>query len=158
MTRQNLTGNTETGGSAISQRIEAKTFSGVAALALTHRALAIIVNQVVNYSGRLDSAFSALADPTRRAILTRLAQGEATVKELAKPFKISLPAISRHLRVLEAAGLLERRKQGRVHHCRLAPHPLQDAAEWLAFYQRFWDSKLDVLAGYLATSDETSGD
>ncbi len=93
---------------------------------------------MVKYSSRLDSTFSALADPTRRAILGRLARGETTVTELAEPFKISLPAISRHLRVLEDAGLLERRKQGRFHRLRLAPAQLEDAAKWLAFYQRFW--------------------
>jgi len=113
---------------------------------------------MVNYSPRLSATFSALADPTRRAILARLAKGEATVTELATPFTITLPAISRHLRILEGAGLLERRKQGRVHHCRLAPHSLQEASDWLTFYQRFWDSRLDALADYLATSNETSSD
>lgn len=85
----------------------------------------------------LDSTLSALADPTRRAILARMAQGESTVSELAAPFAISLPAISKHLRVLERAGLLRRRKQGRVHHCSLNPAPLRDVAEWIERTERF---------------------
>ena len=98
----------------------------------------------------LDATFSALSDPTRRAILARLALGAATVGELAEPFAISPPAISKHLRVLEGAGLMTREKEGRVHRCRLAPAPLHAAAEWLLFYQRFWDGTLDSLADYLA--------
>ena len=81
---------------------------------------------------KLDSTFSALADPIRRTILARLARGEATVTELARPFDVSLPAISRHLRVLEEAGLLERTKVGRVHRCRLREQPLREAQEWIA--------------------------
>ena len=105
---------------------------------------------MVNYSpAALDRTFAALADPTRRAILARLAAGEATVTELASPFDISLPAISRHIRVLENAGLLARTRRGRLHHCRLSPGALQQAAEWLAFYRRFWDQRLDALADYL---------
>ena len=101
----------------------------------------------------LDRTFAALSDPTRRAIVARLAQGEATVSELAAPFEISLPAVSRHLRVLEQAGLLRRRKHGRVHRCRLAPAALRPATEWLAFYQKFWERRLDELAGYLGSGD-----
>jgi DNA-binding transcriptional ArsR family regulator len=94
---------------------------------------------------QLDTVFSALADPTRRAILTRLANGEASVTELADPFDISLPAISRHLKVLEHAGLLAREKEGRVHRIRLVADPMLDALEWMARYGRFWEERLDAL-------------
>ena len=105
---------------------------------------------MVNYSPRrLDRTFSALSDPTRRAILARLALGEASVGELADPFEISLPAVSRHLKALEAAGLTSRRRDGRVHHCRLETEPLRDAAVWIADYHRFWEGQLDRLAQYL---------
>jgi len=107
---------------------------------------------MVNYES-LDRTFAALADPTRRAILSRLALGEANVSELAEPFAISLPAISKHLRVLEQAGLLERRREGRTHHCRLRAEPLDDAVQWIAQARQFWDGRLDALAQYL---DDTS--
>ena len=97
----------------------------------------------------LDTTFSALSDPTRRAILNRLAQGEASVTELAEPFNISLPAVSKHLQVLERAGLLTREKSGRVHRCRLTAEPLKDAAEWIGRYQQFWEQQFDALARYL---------
>ena len=99
----------------------------------------------------LDRTFSALADPTRRAILARLAAGEATVGELAEPFAISLPAISRHLKVLEHAALIERRREGQRLHCRLNATPLGDAAQWLAVYRAFWTASLDRLAAHLET-------
>ena len=109
---------------------------------------------MVNYPlPSLDRTFAALSDPTRRAILARLAQGEASVGELAAPFDVSLPAVSKHLRVLEKAGLMRRQKEGRVHRCRLVAEPLHDAVEWLAYYERFWDEKLDALAEYLADLD-----
>ena len=115
---------------------------------------------MVNHSLRsLDATFSALADPTRRAILARLAYGEASVTELAEPFSVSLPAISKHLRVLERAGLLTREIDGRVHRCRLAAEPLKDAAEWIAPYQQFWEGQFDALAAYLhetASNEEES--
>jgi DNA-binding transcriptional ArsR family regulator len=102
----------------------------------------------------LDAVFSALADPTRRAILQRLARGAATVGELAEPFDMSLPAVSKHLRVLEAAGLTRRRVEGRVHHIGLAPDSLREAARWLESHRRFWESRLDALESFLAeTSD-----
>ena len=97
----------------------------------------------------LNLLFSALSHPTRRAILERLAAGEATVGDLARPFRMSLPAISKHLRVLEKAGLMERRIEGRVHRCSLRPRPLKDAVDWLAEYRGFWEEKLDALADYL---------
>ena len=105
---------------------------------------------MVNYPA-LDTVFSALSDPTRRAILERLAAGEASVTELAEPFadEMSFPAISRHLRVLESAGLIRREKQGRVHRLQLRPAPLKDAAQWLAYYRQFWDEQFDSLANYL---------
>jgi len=111
---------------------------------------------MVNYSS-LDRTFAALADPTRRAILSRLGLGEANVSELAEPFSISLPAISKHLRVLEEAGLLVRRKEGRTHHCHLRPDPLGDAVEWIEEARRFWDDRLDALAQFLEQPDESTG-
>ena len=108
---------------------------------------------MVNYSSAsLDATFSALSDPTRRKILARLARSRSSVTELAKPFKISLPAISKHLRVLENAGLLARETQGRVHVCRLVAEPIKEAAEWTARYRSFWEGRLDNLANYLNKS------
>jgi DNA-binding transcriptional ArsR family regulator len=108
---------------------------------------------MVNYSAAsLDATFGALADPTRRAILARLAQGEAMVTELAEPFRVSLPAISKHVRVLESAGLLEREVNGRVHRCRLAAKPMKNAAAWIEQYRSFWESQFDALAKYLQTT------
>ncbi len=105
---------------------------------------------MVKYDAKgLDHTFAALSDPTRRAILARLAEGEASVTELAEPFDISLPAISKHLRVLEKAGLIKRTKHGRVHRLCLIAEPLRNAATWIAFYQSFWDGQLDALATYL---------
>ncbi|TMA10970.1 MAG: helix-turn-helix transcriptional regulator [Deltaproteobacteria bacterium] len=110
---------------------------------------------MVNYSeDLLNATFSALADSTRRAILARLARGESSVTELAEPFDMSLPAISKHLRVLQEAGLLAREKDGRVHRCSLAPQPLKQAAEWIARYRAFWERQLDALAAYLNGSSE----
>src|ERR1700682_4441033 len=107
---------------------------------------------------RLDLTFAALADPTRRAILAQLASGEATVGKLAEPFAISLPAISRHLKVLEQASLIERRRDGQMRRCRLNAPPLNDAAEGLAFYRRFWGASLDRLASHLATQQGKKAD
>ena len=101
---------------------------------------------MVDYSRvPLDRVFQALSDPTRRAILTRLARRGATVTELAEPFPTSLNAISKHLMVLERAGLLRRRVEGREHHCTLDAAPLQTAAEWIAFYRRYWEERLAAL-------------
>lgn len=104
-----------------------------------------LFNHMVNSTPTLDRVFHALADPTRRALLTRLARGDATVGELAQPFTTSLPAISKHLKVLEQAGLLSREVRGREHHCRLAPGPLRSAGEWIGYYRRFWNERLDAL-------------
>jgi DNA-binding transcriptional ArsR family regulator len=100
-------------------------------------------------SDSLNEIFGALADPTRRAILARLALGEITVGELAEPFEMSLPAVSKHLNVLEAAGLVQREKQGRLRRCQLDGRPLEAAAGWIEDYRRFWEARLDSLARYL---------
>jgi DNA-binding transcriptional ArsR family regulator len=98
---------------------------------------------------RLSTTFAALADPTRRAILARLALGETSVTELAEPFEVSLPAISKHLKVLERAGLIARGREAQWRPCRLAAGPLKDVAEWLEHYRRFWEESLDRLDEYL---------
>jgi len=109
---------------------------------------------MVKYSQEsLDSTFTALSDGTRRAILARLAKGEALVSELAQPFDMSLPAVSKHLNVLERAGLIRREKDGRIRRCYLQATPLKDVAEWLQFYQQFWGAQLDSLADYLQSTD-----
>ena len=100
-------------------------------------------------SDSLNEIFGALADPTRRAILARLALGEISVGELAEPFEMSLPAVSKHLNVLEAAGLVQREKQGRLRRCQLDGRPLEAAAGWIEEYRRFWEAQLDSLARYL---------
>ena len=97
----------------------------------------------------LDRTFAALSDPTRRAILARLALGEATAGELAEPFAISQPAISRHLRVLESATLIERTRDGQHRRCSLLPLALKDANDWLSFYSRFWNEGFDRLDEHL---------
>ena len=97
----------------------------------------------------LDATFAALADPTRRAILSRLARGDAVVGDLARPFSISLPAISRHLRVLERARLIDRRVNAQWRVCHLRPQPLRTAASWIEEYRRFWEQRLDDLAALL---------
>ncbi len=100
-------------------------------------------------SPQLDATFAALADPTRRAILSRLAQGEATVTELAEPFDMSLPAISKHLKVLERAHLIARSRDAQWRPCRLEAAPLKDAADWITKYQQFWEESFDRLDDYL---------
>ncbi len=100
-------------------------------------------------SDRLTATFSALADPTRRAILARLTLGETSVGELAEPFDMSLPAISKHLKVLERAGLIARGRDAQRRPCRLAAAPLHEISDWVATYQRFWEQRLDRLEAYL---------
>ena len=114
---------------------------------------------MVNHSGAvLDSTFAALSDATRRGILARLArQGETSVSDLAAPYKMSLPAVSKHLRVLEHAGLVSRQKDGRVHRCRLRAEPMEDAAAWIEHYRQFWEAQLDSLARYLEDSATEHG-
>ena len=97
----------------------------------------------------LSSTFAALADPTRRAILARLASGETSVTELAEPFRMSLPAVSKHLKVLERAGLIARGRDAQWRPCRLEPGPLRNAADWLEHYRRFWEESFDRLDEYL---------
>ncbi|MDZ4370632.1 MAG: metalloregulator ArsR/SmtB family transcription factor [Phenylobacterium sp.] len=107
-------------------------------------------------SDPLSATFAALADPTRRAILARLADSEATVGELAEPFDISLPAVSRHLKVLQAAGLISQGREAQRRPCRLEPEALKAVEDWLAYYRRFWTEGFDKLETYLA--DLTKGD
>jgi DNA-binding transcriptional ArsR family regulator len=100
-------------------------------------------------SKTLDSTFAALADPTRREILVRLASGEASVNELAEPFQMSLPGISKHLKVLERAGLISRGRVAQSRPCRLEARPLKEAADWVGRYRRFWEEGFDRLDDYL---------
>jgi DNA-binding transcriptional ArsR family regulator len=97
----------------------------------------------------LSATFSALADPTRRAMLARLAEGEATVNELAEPFEMTLPAISKHLKVLEKAGLVSRGKHAQFRPCRLEAAPLKDIASWVEAYRQYWEASFDRLDSYL---------
>jgi len=97
----------------------------------------------------LSTTLAALADPTRRAILARLATGQATVTELAAPFEMSMPAVSRHLKVLEHAGLITRGREAQWRPCRITAAPLKDVADWVAHYQKFWTESLDRLDDYL---------
>jgi DNA-binding transcriptional ArsR family regulator len=97
----------------------------------------------------ISSTFSALADPTRRAILARLALGETSVTELAEPFEMSMPAVSKHLRVLESAGLIARGREAQWRPCRLKPGPLREAAAWIDEYRQFWEQSFDRLDDYL---------
>ena len=107
-------------------------------------------NHMVNYSPRLlDRTFAALADPTRRRILEHLAQGDRCVTDLARPHRMSLPAVSKHLRVLERAGLIRRQRHGRVHQLKLEAKPMKDAQQWIERYRRFWEENLDRLDDYL---------
>lgn len=105
--------------------------------------------QRVTGATQLDLLFSALGDRTRRALLARLAESPAMVTELAAPFDLSLPAVSRHIRVLEAAGLVRRTVEGRVHHCTLVAGPLRRADAWLQHYRHFWDTNLDAFARHV---------
>ena len=102
---------------------------------------------------QLDSVFHALGDPTRRRMLNELASGERTVGQLASPFAISLAAASKHIKVLESAGLLRREVRGRTHLCRLDPGPLASAQQWLSFYEGFWNDRLDALERLLREED-----
>src|SRR5437667_9597019 len=104
---------------------------------------------MVKYSSTLNRTFAALADPTRRRILAHLARGDRRVTDLARPHPMSLPAVSKHLRVLEKAGLLRRRRYGRVHKMQLDAKPLKQAAQWVEEYRKFWEGSLDRLAAYL---------
>ena len=107
--------------------------------------------QTAGQTATLDAVFRALGDPTRRAMLRRLSEGEHTVGELAEPFRMSLAAAAKHVKVLERAGLLRRTVRGRNHHCRLEPARLAQAQQWLAFYERYWGERLDALDTLLAS-------
>ena len=108
---------------------------------------------VVLEPAQLDTVFHALGDATRRRMLRSLAEGQRTVGELAAPFDMSLAAASKHIKALEKAGLVRRTVQGRTHVCRLDTRPLEDAHDWIAFYQRFWSDSFDVLEGLLRQED-----
>jgi len=110
-------------------------------------------NMVEQLPHSLDGVFHALADPTRRAMLRSLATGERNIGELAAPFRMSFAAASKHVKVLESAGLVRRRVQGRSHFCRIEPVPLAAATEWLRFYERFWTERLDALDAVLQAED-----
>src|SRR3954470_6251347 len=112
---------------------------------------------MVKYASRtLNRTFAALADPTRRKILAHLARGDRRVTDLARPHNMSLPAVSKHLRVLENAGLLRRRRYGRVHEMQLSAEPLKKAARWVEDYREFWEGSLDRLAAYLEKTNKTA--
>src|SRR5438045_953116 len=106
-------------------------------------------------SDHLSSTFAALADPTRRAILAKLAGGEASVTQIAEPFEMSMPAISKHLKVLERAGLIARGREAQWRPARLEPAPLKEVADWVAHYQRFWSESFDRLDDYLKQMQKT---
>jgi DNA-binding transcriptional ArsR family regulator len=110
-----------------------------------------MLNRMVKHlsAPSLDLVFAALADPTRRRMLELLARAELCVTDLAKPFAVSLPAISKHLRVLEKAGLIKRERDGRIHRLRLEAKPMRDAANWIERYREFWDARFNALADYL---------
>ena len=112
---------------------------------------------MISRANRLDAIFAALADPTRRAILAKLCAGEATVGDLAAPFAMSLPAVSRHLKVLEKAKLIARGRQGQWRPCRLRAAPLKDAADWLAEYRRFWTTSFDRLENFVKDIQKAEG-
>lgn len=120
-----------------------------------------LINQWVKrmVADALSTTFAALADPTRRAILSRLSSGKASVTELAQPFSMSLPAISKHLKVLERAGLIERGREAQWRPCRLQVRPLKQASDWIDQYRQFWEERLDRLEEYLRhfAPDEPAG-
>ncbi len=120
---------------------------------MTPRMGPTIVNRMVKYSASLDSTFGALADPTRRAILASLMLGQASITELAKPYRMSLPAVMKHLRVLERAGLVMHKKSGRTRRCQLAAEPLKSAEQWIAQYRIFWEGTFDSLERYLSQQE-----
>ena len=107
---------------------------------------------------RLDLVFRALSDRTRRAMLGRLARGEHTVSELAAPYRMSLAAVSKHIRTLEKAGLVKRTVRGRIHYCRIDPRPLARADDWLRGYERLWDTRIERLVELLRHPDNEPGD
>ncbi len=126
---------------------------------LDSRGTPYLVNHMVKYSDEhLDGVFSALGDRTRRAILGRLAVSPGTVTELAEPFEMSLPAVSKHLRVLVDAGLIQKERDGRLHRCSLEPGSLRPANDWIQQYRQFWEESFDSLEGYLEGMGTTDDD
>jgi len=126
---------------------------------LTSPGTATILSYMVNQSERLDRVFAALVDPTRRAILVKLERkGAASVSEIAEPFAIKLPAVMKHLDVLDDAGLITRSKAGRTVTVRLRPQPMREAMEWLGRYERFWSAGLDRLAAYAEAREASTKD
>ena len=121
----------------------------------TAKACAIVNRMVKHQSRSLNITFAALADPTRRCILERLSQGPERVTTVAGRFAMSLPAVSKHVRVLERAGLLKRHRQGREHRLELVARPMKEALSWMEKYRQFWEGTLDALAGYLENNNQT---
>lgn len=141
-------------------RLSAQRSSGGACFLLDIRRAGTILNFVVKHKSPPappDATLSALADPARRAIVERLGAGEATVSELAAPFTMSMPAVSKHLRVLERAGLLAQERRGRTRVCRLNRAPLDNLARWLERYTTFWNDRLDALAEHFESNPEIPG-
>jgi DNA-binding transcriptional ArsR family regulator len=136
----------------VSEQEEKKSFRA-GKISCVPAACAAIVNHMVNLSATLDTVFSALADPTRRRILQGLMRGGAPVGDVAQPFNVSAPAISRHLRVLERTGLIRRTVRGRRHEIALNAEPLRRATDWLETYRNHWESSLDSLANYLESAE-----
>jgi DNA-binding transcriptional ArsR family regulator len=122
---------------------------------LTDETLSLILNHMVKYS-QLDSTFGALADPTRRAILASLMLGQSSITALARPHRMSLPAVMKHIRVLEEAGLVSQEKTGRTRHCRLAAEPLKQAEDWISQYRKFWEGTFDSLERFLNQPEDKS--
>jgi DNA-binding transcriptional ArsR family regulator len=142
---------------SVARREAGDTRSAKLLFALCQR-LVYLFNQMVKYPSRmLNRTFAALADPTRRRILAHLARGDKCVTHLARPHAMSLPAVSKHLRVLEKAGLLRRRRYGRVHEMQLEAKPLKQAAQWVEEYRKFWEGSLDRLAEYLEKTHKRTG-
>jgi DNA-binding transcriptional ArsR family regulator len=127
-----------------------RLFRPEAPLAIDNSTHTEILYLMVEYRSDLDLTFGALADPTRRAILATLSLGQASVTELARPHNMSLPAVLKHLQVLERAGLILQTKTGRVRQCRLAVEPMKQASDWLSHYRLFWEQQLDTLGRHLA--------
>lgn len=111
----------------------------------------------IDLDADLDLVFSALSDPTRRGMLERLADGETNVRTLAEPCEMSQPAVSKHLRVLERAGLIRRSKRGREHHIRVDPRPIEEAATWIGHYARLWHQQFDAVEEYLSAHIKKAG-